>query len=74
MNEMSMRTRRPWALLPRAGQLWRVVANADSAAAVGEGHRVAQVELVTAHAALRLKMKKKEGLRIKGCSKRWDLG
>lgn len=51
---MSVRTRRPWARLPRAGQLWRVVADAHSAAAVGEGHQVTQVELVAAHAALRL--------------------
>ena len=59
IHDMSMRTLCPWALLPRAGQLWRIVADAHSAAAVGEGHRVAQVEPVAAHAALRLK---KEGI------------
>ena len=51
-----MRKCLPWALLPLASQLWGVVADAHPAAAVGERHLVAQVEFVTAHAALRLEV------------------
>ena len=53
---MSVLNRRlPWAPLPGAGQLWRVVAAALRAAATAEGHRVTQVKHVGAHAALGLK-------------------
>ena len=51
---MSVLIRRPWAPLPGAGELGRVVAAALGAAAAAEGHRVTQVEHVGAHAALRL--------------------
>ena len=55
-HDRRMRKCLPWALLPLASQLWGVVADAHPAAAVGERHRVAQVEFVTAHAALRLEV------------------